>query len=411
MLGITNITRYNIPIMRDQPLPAAFHSTNRATLAQNIGDEAIAIIDTADKLVRRGDSEYPFRPDSNFYYLTGIDEPEAVLVLAPGQANAEARELLFVSGSSDHTALWEGDRHTPEQASARSGVKQVLPLADLNFYLDRLLARCQTVYLNAEESLQSVMSHPAMRRAAILRAKAPLHQYKSALPALDRQRTIKAEPEIAQIRRAIAITNQAIAQAQDRAKPGIREYALEAELIAEYTRQGATSAWPSIVAAGRNATVIHYGANSATLSAGDLVLIDTGAEYGYYTADISRTFAVSGEFKPRQQAVYDAVKRAQAAGIAAHKPGATLLEIDAVMQAVLADAVKSLGLGGPLREYYPHMSHHLGLDVHDTGSPRLALEPGMVVTCEPGLYLREEGIGVRLEDDILITESGHEVLS
>lgn len=397
--------------MRYQPLPASFHAANRATLAKAIGEDAVAIIDTADKLSRRGDYEYPYRPDSNFYYLTGIDEPEAVLVLVPGHANAAARELLFVTGTSEFVGQWEGRRHTAETATARSGIKQILPLSELDFYLERIFGQYQTVYLNAEESLRSVMPHPAQRRAQRLREQAPLHQLKSVLPQLDRQRTIKAKAELMQIRQAIAITNTAIAKAQAVARPGLREHELEAELLAEFARAGATAAWPPIVAAGANSTIIHYGANAATIGPHDLILIDTGAEYGYYAADISRTFAVSGEMTKRQQAVYDVVAAAQAAGIAAHKPGKSLLEIDEVMQGVLTEGIKSLGLPGTLRDYYPHMSHHLGLDIHDTGSMRLPLEPGSVVTCEPGLYLPEEGIGVRLEDDILITKAGHERLS
>ncbi|HEY6737170.1 MAG TPA: aminopeptidase P N-terminal domain-containing protein [Candidatus Saccharimonadia bacterium] len=397
--------------MRYQPLPAAFHAANRAKLAQFIGEEAIAIIDTADKFTRRGDFEYPFRPDSNFYYLTGIDEPEAVLVLVPGHANPQARELLFTSGTSEFVSQWEGGRHTAETAKARSGIANILPLENLDFYLDRLMAQYHTIYLNAEDSVRSVMPHPALRRAQWLQEKAPVHRLKSALPILDKLRSVKAPEEIEHIRQAVAITKAAIAKAEAIAAAGRYEDELEAELLAEFTRQGATAAWPPIVAAGANTTIIHYAANAAQLKARDSVLIDTGAEYGYYAADISRTFPLHGkEFTKRQQAVYDVVQAAQAAGIAATKPGKNLLEIDDIMQAVLTEGMKELGLKGDLRDYYPHMSHHLGLDIHDTGGPRQPLEPGAVITCEPGLYIKAEGIGVRLEDNVLVTKTGHEVL-
>ena len=396
--------------MRYQPQPPKFHAANRRAFAHIMGDEAIAIIDTADKFSRRGDSEYPYRPDSNFYYLTGIDEPEAVLVLVPGHANAATRELLFTSGTSDFVGRWEGGRHTAESASQRSGIQTVLPLSELTVYLDRLLERYHTVYLNADDSLTSVMPHPALRRAHWLREKAPLHELKSALPALDKLRSIKAPSEIKQIREAVAITKRAISRAQHIARPGLVEHEIEAEIMAEFIRSGATAAWPAIVAAGKNATVIHYAANAAVIGRHDAILIDTGAEYGYYAADITRTFAVGGEFTPRQQQVYNVVLRAQTAGIAATKPGVSLSDIDAVMQEMLADGIKQLGLKGGLRDYYPHVSHHLGLDVHDTGSLRQPLEPGAVITCEPGLYLPEEGIGVRIEDDVLVTKTAHEVL-
>ncbi len=397
--------------MRYQPLPASFHAKNRQNLAKSIGDEAIAIIDTADQLTRPGDYEYPFRPDSNFYYLTGVDEPEAVLVLVPGHANASARELLFISGTSDFVGQWEGDRLTPDAASARSGIKTVLSLDQLDFYLDRLCAQYQTIYLNAGESLSSPMPQPSKRRAQKLRRRAPMHQLKSALPLLGRQRTIKDPAEITQIQRAIDITAAGFTKAWAAAKPGVYEDALEAELIAEFTRQGAVPAWPPIVASGPRTTVIHYSANSAKIGPGDLILIDTGAEAGYYAADISRTIPVNGHFTKRQRQIYTAVYDAQQAGIKLHKPGASVHSINEDMNRLLTESLAVLGLKGELSEYYPHISHHLGLDIHDTGSARVIFEPGMVVTCEPGLYLKEEGIGVRLEDDILITENGYKNLS
>jgi Xaa-Pro aminopeptidase len=404
--------RYNSP-MRFSPLPATFHAKNRDALAKAIGDEAIAIIDTADELTRPGDYEYPFRPDSNFYYLTGITEPEAVLVLVPGQANKAARELLFTSGTSEFVGQWVGERLTPEAAASTSGVANVMPLSDLDFVLGRLLEQYHTVYLNAEESLTSVMPHPAKRRANTLRERAPLHQLRSALPLLGRQRAVKDPLEVAQIQQAVDITAAAMKAAWAKATPGAFEYAAEAELLAEFTRSGATMAWPPIVASGPRTTVIHYSANSAKIAANDLVLIDTGAEFSYYAADISRTFPASGRFTKRQREVYEAVYRIQQAGLKLHKPGASVLDIDTAMRELYHDELKKLGIKAEkhLRPYYPHISHHLGLDIHDTGGPRLTFVPGMVVTCEPGLYIKEEGIGVRIEDDILITKDGYEHLS
>jgi Xaa-Pro aminopeptidase len=386
--------------MRYQPLPPDFHTANRHHLAATIGPKAIAIIDTASVVKRTGDFEYPFRPDSNFYYLTGIDESEAVLVLAPGHPNKNLREVLFLKETSDFIALWEGKRLNQEEGTVRSGIKTVLWLTELEDFLDRLLSDFQTVYLNSED------------HAASLRESHPLHELHSVVPALAEMRTIKAPEEIEQIRRAIAITGQGLAKAWAAMKPGLPEYALEADLTAQFTRAGATgSAFSAIIAAGKNATVIHYGTGETPIGEHGLVLFDVGAEAGYYAADISRTVPVSGTFTGRQKAVYEAVHKAQAVGIKHHKPGTTILEIDAKMREVLTDEIAKLGLSGELKQYYPHISHHLGLDVHDTGRPDQKLEPGMVVTCEPGLYLPEEGIGIRLEDVVLITEHGHEVLS
>lgn len=409
--------------MRYQPLPPSFHATNRQRLAEVIGPEAIAIIDTADVLVRSGDFTYPFRPDSNFYYLTGLDQPEAVLVLVPGSSVEAHRELLFVKETNEFMARWEGQRHTQTEAAELSGITQVLWLDEFDRILDRLLTKYDTIYLNTEESLESVLPAPAKRRAAVLREKFPLHQLRSALPILHRHRTIKADVEVAQIQRAVDVTQAGLLAAWTGAQPDMPEYAVEAELSAEFLRRGATGqAFMPIIAAGSSTTVLHYISNNATIQGGDPLLFDVGAEYGWYAADISRVIPVSGHFTPRQRAVYEAVWRTQQAGIALHKPGASIWEIDQAMRELLVEELVELGVMTraqgkakdrlrTLHPYFPHTSHHMGLEVHDHADAQVTFEPGMVVSCEPGIYLGEEGIGVRLEDDILITTEGHMVLS
>lgn len=388
-----------------------FHTQNRQNLARAIGDDAIAIIDTASRLIRRGDFEYKYRPDSNFYYLTGITEPEAVLVLVPGHANQAARELLFISGTDDFTGLWEGERHTPKTAAKASDIQTVLPLAELDRYVGLLTERYQTVYLNAQPAISSVtVPDPSRQRALTLRQMVPTVNLKSALPLLDKQRLIKHDEEVSRIRQAVLGTKQAINETVSSLREGQFEYEIAAKFRYELQRGNFDEAFSPIVAAGHHATVIHYSGQSGKTVKDGLVLLDVGAEARYYAADISRTVPVSGKFTPRQQAVYNAVAAAQAAGINAHRPGTTIYDIDEVMRKELKKALPELKLKGDLSEYYPHMSHHLGLDVHDTGAARTVLEPGMVVTCEPGLYIAAEGIGVRLEDDIVITTSGHEVL-
>ena len=375
-----------------------FHTQNRQAFAKHIGDDAIAIIDTAATITRRGDYEYPYRPDSNFYYLTGISEAQAVLILAPGQSNPKARELLFISGDSNHTSQWQGPRLAPEQASDMSGVASVLPLNDLPFYLSRLTSRFPNVSVNDDE------------RARNLRQQFPTIALSSVLPALDQLRLIKQPVEIDLIRRAAAITEQAIQVAVAALKPNQSEFELEGILIGSMLSAGARLSFDPIVAADINSTYIHYPAKVGRTSRNGLILFDVGAEFGLYAADISRTVPVSGTFTKRQQAIYDIVKKAQIVGIKAHRPGTTIAEIDALMRASQIEDLKAFGLPTTLADY-PHISHHLGLDVHDTGSAYTKLEPGMLVTCEPGLYLRDEGIGVRLEDDVLITTDGYELLS
>lgn len=396
--------------MTEAKLSPKFHTSNRQTFAKTIGDDAIAIIDTADVLGYL-DNDLPFRPDPSFFYLTGVDEPEAVLVLVPGHANPDARELLFVSGTSEHVSTWEGERLTLEQAAKVSGIKHVVPLTDLSFYLARLLSKYQTVYLNAEESLVGTRTSPSLRRAQDLRRHSPLHQLRSALPQLGQQRTSKAPEEIAIIREAVEITGAGLQEAWRAVKPGRYEYEIEAELTAGYIRRGADHGFSPIVAAGRASTVMHYTRNRALIGSGDVLLFDTGAQVGFYSADISRVVPASGKFSERQRAVYEAVLKAQQAGIEHCRPGESVWTADEKMREVLTEEAKKLGLKEPLRTYYAHISHHLGLDLHDTGDLRLIFEPGMVVTCEPGLYLRNENIGVRIEDDILITKDGPELLS
>jgi Xaa-Pro aminopeptidase len=398
--------------MRFQPLPPTFHAANRRRLGEAIGPEAIAIIDTADLLVRAGDFEYPYRPDSNFYYLTGIWEAGAALVLIPGHSSPAMREILLLSGEDEFSRHWEGDRHTKDDASSLSGIETVMLTSDFDRTLDRLLEKYHTVYLNAEESLTSVMPSPARRRAAMLRDKAPLHELKSVQPLLAAQRMVKDPVEVAQIRRAIDATAAGLAAAWKVLKPGVKEYEVEAELHAEYLRHGATGhAFMPIVAAGKSTTVIHYMKNDAEVGPEDLVLFDTGAEIGWYSADISRTVPASGQFSPRQRSVYEAVRRTQLAAFELHKPGASIWSIDEFIRERFTEEIKALGLKEPLRTYYHHISHQMGLEVHDSNEFRNELKPGMVVTCEPGLYLREEGIGVRIEDDLLITADGYELLS
>jgi Xaa-Pro aminopeptidase len=409
--------------MRYTSLPAKFHETNRQRLAKAIGDEAIAIIDTADVLTRAGDYEYPFRPESNFYYLTGIAEPESVLVLIPGHSNPALREMLFVSGTSEFIATWEGQRLTPEQASKLSGVKTVLELAELDDILDRVLRSHHVVYTNADASLNSVMTSPANRRIQVLKNKLPTLELRSALPQLATQRVIKAAPELDQLRRAIQLTGEGLKAATMTLRPGVQEYELEADLTATFIRAGSTSAFMPIIAAGKSATIIHSMKNEGLVNEGELVLMDVGAEYGFYAADISRTYPSGGEFSARQRAVYEAVHRLQQFAMSLLKPGVLYQDYETSIGVEYLRELVGLGLitakeatssksAELVREHYPHRtSHFLGLDVHDVGDYSVPLAEGMVLTVEPGIYLPDESIGVRIEDVVVITKTGCELLS
>lgn len=407
-----------------KPFPPDFYATSRAAIAKLVGDDAFAIIDTADVLRRAGDFEYPFRPDSNFLYLTGVDESEAVLVLAPGHPNPRMREILFLRETNEFMARWAGRRLTQEEAVALSGIKTVMWLDELEDILSRLAADYSSIFLNAQFSPLAGPAGPSERRAQALRSTLPLHTLNSLIPALSSERTVKRAPELAAIRSAIELTAAGLRAAWlAEPMPGRPEYALAAEFTGRCLVDGASGmAFSPIVAGGINATVIHHSAGSRTVSQNDLVLFDVGAEAHYYAADISRTVPASGKFSARGRQIYEVVLRAQKAGIELHKPGTTILEIDKAMRKVLLEGLVELGVltskqaTGPqaeehLRGYYGHISHHLGLDVHDTGRFDQPLRAGSVVTCEPGLYLPKDNIGVRLEDVVLITETGHELLS
>jgi len=329
----------------------------------------------------------------------------------PGQSNPDLRQLLFIPQTNDFMARWQGPGLTQEAAAQQSGVTAVHWLHELDHLLDRLLAKYPIVYLNPGQSLADLATSPARRRAAVLRERLPLQQLRSALPQLAAQRAVKAPAEVAQIRAAIAATAAGLGRAAAVLKPGLPEYALEAELTAQFIRSGAAHAFNPIVATGAHATTIHHQTGAAVIGPRDLVLLDVGAEAGYYAADISRVRPAAGRLTDRQRAIYQTVYDVQQAAIALHKPGASIVQIDQTIHKLFADALPKLGLKQPVGHYYPHLSHHLGLDVHDPAPASLTFQAGMVVTCEPGLYLPEEGIGVRLEDDILITEAGCEVLS
>ncbi len=373
--------------MRYQPIPAANYIGRRRRLAAQLPAGSVAVIGTNPRLPRSGDTFMPYRPNSDFYYLTGIDQPEAVLVLTTDD------EWLFVKPTDEISRLWNGDSYSREQAATLSGISQVAWTTRLPYRLRQL------------------------SKAKRLGAK-PLADFVAA------QRVIKDEAELGQIRHAIKATAAGFTNAHMHMGPDRREYAIEAQITAGFISCGAQGhAYEPIVASGPSATVLHYTRNDRQMQAGELVLIDAGAEYGWYAADVTRTFAVSRSMTERQKAVYDAVHSTQQAVIAIMKPGVSRREVGRETVRLITERLIDLGLlkaaeveaeGGSrlYRRYYPHgVSHYLGLDVHDAGEADTVLEPGMVLTCEPGIYISEEGIGVRIEDDILITPDGNEVLT
>lgn len=411
------------------------HSTRRAALLSAIGD-GVAVIPTAPERLRNRDTHFPYRFDSHFYYLTGFAEPEAVLVLTGG---AERRSVLFCRARDPEREIWDGFRYGPDAAKAGFGFDEAWPIVELDARMPDLLADRNAVFspmgADAAWDARVIRWINAVRERSRAGVVAP-GEIRDVRASVDEMRLIKDATELDTMRRAAEISGRAHIRAMTVARPGMAEYEIEAELIHEFRRHGSQSpAYPSIVAGGVNACVLHYVENSAALRDGDLLLIDAGCELDGYASDITRTFPVNGRFTSQQRAVYELVLSAQRSAITAVRAGARWNEPHDAAVKTLAQGFIDLGLlSGTLdevletetyRRFYMHRTGHwLGLDVHDVGDYKKngewrVLTPGMVLTVEPGCYIAGDadvppgfaGIGIRIEDDVVVTETGVEVLT
>ena len=410
----------------------------RKRLMDMIGSDSIAILPTASILIRNRDVEFPFRPDSDFYYLTGYPEPEAVAVLIPDRADGEF--ILFCRERDEEMETWHGRRAGLEGACKIYGADDAFPIEDLDDILPGLIEGHERIFYNMGHDQN--FDHRVLGWVNQIRGKsrsgvhAP-EEFISLNHFLHDMRLYKSRHEIQLMRQAAKISAIAHKRAMQTCKPGMYEYQIEAELMHEFMHNGAHApAYPSIVGGGANACILHYTENQDVLNPGDLLLIDAGAEYRGYASDITRTFPVNGEYTRAQRQVYDVVLQAQLAAIDEVKPGNHWNDPHDAAVRVLTEGLVELGiLKGNIKElikdnsytkYYMHRTGHwLGMDVHDVGDYKLEgewrlLEPGMVMTVEPGLYLPAEtkglakkwwNIGIRIEDDVLVTKDGHEVLS
>jgi Xaa-Pro aminopeptidase len=415
---------------------AAALAARRARVMERM-EGGVMLLAAAPERVRTADILYPFRQDSDFDYLTGFGEPEAVCVLAP---NAPERFVLFVRPRDPEREIWVGTRAGVEGAVERYGADAAFPIAELEKVLPRFLEKAPHVYhtLHRDDALPARLL-ALIRHAQDARTRSGTGPTAIREPGehLHEMRLRKHPDEVARMREAIAIACEAHRHAMRTARAGMYEYEVEAQIDFTFRRRGASGpAYPSIVAGGANATILHYTENECPLREDDLLLIDAGAERRGYCADVTRTFPVGRRYAPAQRDLYDAVLAAQLAGVAGVKPGATLESIHTTALRVLVEALIALHLiqgsvdevieKTTYRRFYMHRtSHWLGRDVHDVGryavdgQPR-PLEPGMVLTVEPGLYVPADaedlpaafrGIGIRIEDDVLVTDGGHEVLS
>ncbi|WP_426802714.1 aminopeptidase P N-terminal domain-containing protein [Xanthomonas campestris] len=416
---------------------AAEYARRRKQLMQMAGEQAILILPAAPERVRSHDTHYPYRQDSDFWYLSGFPEPEAVLVLVPGRKHGET--ILFCRERDAEREAWDGPRAGQEGAVAQYGMDDAYPIDDVDEILPGLLEGRSRVYYHFGRDVDfdlKLIGWLKRVREQVRHGAQPPHEFLELGHLLHEQRLFKSRDEIALMQQAADISVRAHRAAMRLARPGVHEYQLQAEIEREFRAADAWPAYGSIVGTGSNACVLHYRANNARSRDGELVLVDAGAEYRGYAADITRTFPVNGRFSAAQRALHDLVGAAQAAALAQAQPGIAYEAGHLAAVQTLTEGLLRLGLlkgtlernlaEGHYKRFYRHKTGHwLGLDVHDVGEYRLAgesrlLEPGMVFTIEPGLYVSADdtsvdakwrGIGIRTEDNVLITAGGHRVLT
>ncbi|MBP6373962.1 MAG: aminopeptidase P family protein [Flavobacterium sp.] len=395
---------------------------NRAKFTGQMKPNSVAVFNSNDIYPVSADSTLPFAQHRDIFYLSGVDQEESILLLFPDAPYAHQKEILFLKETSEHIAIWEGEKLTKEKAFEVSGVKTVYWLQDFEKILFELMTYCDTIYVNTNEHYrQSVTTETREARfVKWWKAQYPAHQVAKSNPILQHIRSIKEQEEIALIQQACDITNKGFRRLLPFVKPGVMEYEIEAELIHEFVRNRSKGfAYTPIIASGNNANVLHYIENNQACKAGDLLLLDVAAEYANYSSDMTRTIPVSGTFTPRQKAVYNAVLRVKNEATKLLVPGEFWknyhLEVGKIMTSEL------LGLGlidkadiqnenpewPAYKKYFMHgTSHHMGLDTHDYGLLHKPIEANMVFTVEPGIYIPAEGFGIRLEDNVVVQAQG-----
>ncbi len=368
------------------------------------------------------DGHMGFKQNSDLFYLSGIDQEETILVIFPSARDAKMREVLFIRETNEHIAVWEGHKYTKQEAREASGVESIYWTSQFQQIFNQLMAEAEMVFLNSNEHLRAVIEVETRdaRFQKWCQEKYPLHQYRRVAPLMHRLRSVKSEWEIELIQKACNITGQGFRRLLNFVKPGVWEYEIEAELLHEFVRNRSKGfAYGPIIASGANACVLHYTANNQMCREGEVILLDVAAEYANYASDLTRCIPVSGRFTERQKAVYNAVLRVLKAATLMLVPGNTIEKYHAEVGKLMEQELIGLGLlkaeevarqnpDAPLyKKYFMHgTSHFLGLDVHDVGDFKKPIEAGMVFTCEPGIYIPEEQLGIRLENDILVTHEG-----
>ena len=411
--------------MRYQPLPAKLYKRNRKKFMKQMKPHSIAVFNSNDIYPISADSTLPFAQHRDIFYLTGVDQEESVLLLFPDAPDKKDREILFLKETNDHIKVWEGEKLTKEKATELTGIKNVHWLQDFDAILKKLAFQAKRIYINTNEHYRAATEVETREDRFIKKAKKmfPGHKFERSNPILQRLRSVKEPEEITQIQKACDITEAGLRRILDNVRPGLKEYELEAEFAHEFLRQGSKGfAYTPIIASGENANVLHYIQNDAVIKDGDLILMDVGAEYGNWASDMTRCIPANGKFTPRQKEVYEAVLRVKDAAAKMLKPGVIWAEYQDKVGRIMEKELLKLGLlteediknenpeWPAYKKYFMHgTSHNMGLDTHDYGILEEPMQAGMVFTVEPGIYIPEEGIGVRIEDDYVIQEKGEPI--
>jgi len=372
---------------------------------------------------RSADQTFPFRQNPDLFWLSGIDQEQIVLIIFPDCPNTTYREALFIRKTNEHIAIWEGHKYTQEEAKRISGINNIFWYESFDTVLGSLMAYCDNIYININENdrANNRVPYKDIRFANELKYNYPAHQLKRLGPIMAELRAVKHETEIELIKKACNITRDAFLRVLKFIQPDIKEYEVEAEIIHEFIRQGATGhAYTPIIASGKNACVLHYVDNNQTCKDGDLVLMDFGSEYANYASDMTRTIPANGKFSDRQKQVYNAVLYVMKQAKELLRPGKTLADYNAEVGKIMEEQLIQIGLlnkdevakqdkNNPLyKKYFMHgTSHFMGIDVHDIGNRYTPMQVGNIFTCEPGIYIPEENIGIRIENDIYIGENGN----
>lgn len=405
--------------MKYNKIPTSLFIKNRKKVLSKIKKNSVAIVNSNDLMPRNGDQFYKYRQNSDFFYLTGIEQEKSILVINNITKNKNEKETLFIIKPNKKLEIWEGHKLTNEEASEISGIQNIKFIDEFDNYLKDVLLATKNIYLNDNEfsKLETDVPYKDLRFIKEIQEKYPLHKNKRLAPILTKVRLIKEEEEIELVTKACEITNIAFHKALKMVKPGINEYEIEAAITHEFLRNGANGhAYEPIIASGKDNCVLHYISNDKICKDGDLVLLDFGAEYANYSADTTRTIPVNGKFSERQKEVYNSVLRVMKKATSIMKVGMTINKLNKRVNSFIEEELVNLHLAKKedfnnkehkdivRMKYFMHgNSHFMGLDVHDVGTKDTKFKAGMILSCEPGIYIEEEGFGIRLENDILIT--------